>query len=156
MSTIFHKKIKKRIKIIKKVKEVGMNSKELQNRQLKIIDGQLVGCILYIISLIVSIIIIVNQRKNALNKEQFLTGEESQTIALTNKIFILFLVILFLYLNFESYRLAKDTNQDTSALELQIIASILSIAVALIGLYVVATNFSNTNLQTAEIENPFA
>lgn len=133
-----------------------MNEKELQNRQLKIIDGQLLGCVLYIISLIVSIVIILNQRKNALNKEQFLTGEESQTIALANKIFILLLVILFLYLNYEAFSLAKDTKQDTSALELQIIGSILSIAVALIGLYVVATNFTNTNLQTAEIENPFA
>ncbi len=133
-----------------------MNEKELQNKQLKIIDGQLLGCILYIISLIVSIIIIFNQRKNALNKEQFLTGEESQTIALANKIFILLLIILFLYLNYESYQLAKNTNQDTSALELQIVGSTLSIAVALIGLYVVATNFTNTNLQTAEIENPFA
>ncbi len=133
-----------------------MNPKELQNRQLKIIDGQLLGCILYIISLIISIIIIINQRKSALNKEQFLTGEESQTIALANKIFILFLILLFFYLNYEAYRLAKDTNQDTSALELQIIGSILSTAVGLIGLYVVATNFSNTNLQTAEIENPFA
>ncbi len=133
-----------------------MNEKELQNKQLKIIDGQLLGCILYIISLIVSIIIIFNQRKNALNKEQFLTGEESQTIALANKIFILLLIILFLYLNYESYQLAKNTNQDTSALELQIVGSTLSIAVALIGLYVVATNFTNTNLQTAEIENHFA
>lgn len=133
-----------------------MNQKELQNRQLKIIDGQLIGCVLYIISIIVSMIIIINQRKNALNKEQFLTGEESQTIALANKIFILFLILLFFYLNYESYRLARDTNQDTSALELQIIGSILSTAVGLIGLYVVATNFQNTNLQTSEIENPFA
>ncbi len=133
-----------------------MDKEELQNRQLKIIDGQLIGCILYIISIIISIIIILNQRKSALNQEQFLTGSESQTISLANKIFILFLVIFFLYLNYESYSLAKDTNQDTSALELQIVGSILSIAVALIGLYVVATNFSNTNLQTAEIENPFA
>lgn len=133
-----------------------MDKEELQNRQLRIIDGQLIGCILYIISIIISIIIILNQRKSALNQEQFLTGSESQTISLANKIFILFLVIFFLYLNYESYSLAKDTNQDTSALELQIVGSILSIAVALIGLYVVATNFSNTNLQTAEIENPFA
>lgn len=133
-----------------------MNSEDLQNRQLKIIDGQLIGCILYIVSLIASIVIILNQRKVALNKEQFLTSEESQTIALTNKIFILLLIVFFLYLNYESYNLAKNTNQDTSSLELQIIGSILSIVVALIGLYVVATNFQNTNLQTAEIENPFA
>lgn len=64
-----------------------MNEKKLTNQQLFIIDSQLVGCVLYILSLVVSIIIIANQRKRALNQEEFLTNEESQTIALINKIF---------------------------------------------------------------------
>jgi len=131
-----------------------MNKKKLENAQLYIIDGQLIGCILYIVSLIVSIMIILDQRQKALKKEGFLTNEESQTMALLNKISILALVLWFLYLNYRSKNLASSTNQDTSALEKQIIASIISIIPALIGLYVVITNFSNTNLQTAEIENP--
>ena len=131
-----------------------MSEQESTNRQLSIIDGQLVGCILYIISLVVSITIILNQRKRALGKEEFLSSDESQTLALLNKIFILALVLWFLYLNHKAKDFASDTNQDTSALELQIIASIISLIPALIGLYVIITNFSNTNLQTAEIENP--
>lgn len=130
-----------------------MSEQESTNRQLSIIDGQLIGCILYIISLIVSITIILNQRKRALGKEEFLTNEESQLLALLNKIFILALILWFLYLNYKAKEFAEDTNQDNSALELQIIASIISLIPALIGLYVVVTNFSNTNLQTAEIEN---
>ena len=131
-----------------------MQEQDIQNQQLLIIDGQLVGCILYIISLVVSITIILDQRKKALNQEGFLTSEESQTMALLNKIFILAIILWFLYLNYKSKALATGTDQDISALELQIIASIISIIPALIGLYVVITNFSNTNLQTAEIENP--
>lgn len=130
-----------------------MSEKESQNEQLTIIDGQLLGCILYIISLVASIIIILNQRKRALNQEEFLTAEESQTIALLNKIFILALILWFLYLNNRAKNFAANTNQDTSALNLQVIASIISLIPALIGLYVVITNFSNSNLQTAEIEN---
>ena len=130
-----------------------MSEQESRNEQLTIIDGQLVGCILYIISLVASIIIILNQRKRALGKEEFLTSEESQTIALLNKVFILGLVLWFLYLNNRAKNFADNTNQDTSALNLQILASIISLIPALIGLYVVITNFSNTNLQTAEIEN---
>lgn len=133
-----------------------MSEQEIQNQQLFIIDGQLVGCILYIVSLVVSITIILNQRKRALGKEGFLTSEESQTLALLNKIFILALILWFLYLNYKSKNLAANTDQDISALELQIIASFISLIPALIGLYVVITDFSNTNLQTAEIENPFA
>lgn len=131
-----------------------MNEQEIQNEQLSIIDGQLVGCILYIISLVVSITIILNQRKRALNQEGFLTPEESQTFALLNKIFILALILWFLYLNNKAKNLAANTNQNTSSLELQVISSIITLIPALIGLYVVITDFSNTNLQTAEIENP--
>lgn len=132
-----------------------MNEKKLTNQQLFIIDGQLVGCVLYILSLVVSIIIIANQRKRALNQEEFLTNEESQTIALINKIFIVLLILWFLYLNYKSYQLAKDTNQNTSSLNAQIFASFLSLAAGLITLYVVATDFNNTNFQTAEIENSY-
>jgi len=131
-----------------------MNEENIQNQQLFIIDGQLIGCILYIISLVISIIIILDQRKKALNKNGYLTDSESQTIALLNKIFILALILWFLYLNTKAKKLAENTNQDTSALEKQIIASIISVIPALIGLYVVLTNFSNTSFQTAEIENP--
>ena len=132
-----------------------MNEQKLTNQQLFIIDGQLVGCILYILSLIVSIVIIVNQRKRALNQEEFLTNEESQIIALINKVFIVLLILWFLYLNYKSYQLAKDTNQSTSSLKAQIFASFLSLAAGLITLYVVATDFNNTNFQTAEIENSY-
>ncbi|MBE6147066.1 MAG: hypothetical protein E7168_01880 [Firmicutes bacterium] len=132
-----------------------MKDKELQNEQLFIIDGQLIGSILYIVSILISIIIILDQRKKALGKKEFLTSQESQILALGNKIFILLLIIWFLYLNYKSYELAKNTNQDTSALQIQIAASILSLIVGLMTLYVVATNFQNTNFQTAEIENSF-
>lgn len=132
-----------------------MNEQELQQEQLFIIDGQLIASILYILTLVVTIIVTINQRKIALNKKGFLTIRESQIIILLNKIFILLLLLLFLYLNYKSKRLAKNNNQDTNALRLQIIASIISLVPALIGIYVVITDFSNTNFQTAEIENPF-
>lgn len=133
-----------------------MNEQELQKDQLFIINGQLIGSILYILSLVATIIVIVNQRKVALNKDSFLTTEESQIIITLNKIFILLLLLLFVYLDFKSKKLAKNTNQDTASLDLQIIASIISLVPALIGLYVVITDFTATNFQTAEIENPYA
>lgn len=131
-----------------------MNRESNTNKQLFIIDGQLIGAILYIVSIIISIIIILDQRRSVLNEESILTSNESQTLALANKIFILLLILWFLYLNYKSYQFAKSTNQDTSALKLQIFSSFLAVIGGIIGLYVVYTNFSNTNLQTAEIENP--
>ena len=133
-----------------------MNEEKLQKEQLFIIDGQLIASILYILSFVATIIVIINQRKLALNKKVFLTVEESQIIITLNKIFILLLLLLFVYLNYKSIKLAEKTNQNTNSLNLQMISSIISLVPALIGLYVVITDFSATTFQTAEIENPFA
>lgn len=133
-----------------------MNEEKLQKEQLFIIDGQLIASILYILSFVATIIVIINQRKLALNKKGFLTIEESQIIITLNKIFILLLLLLFVYLNYKSIKLAENTNQNTNSLNLQMISSIISLVPALIGLYVVITDFSVTTFQTAEIENPFA
>ena len=121
-----------------------MNEEKLQKEQLFIIDGQLIASILYILSFV------------ATNKKGFLTVEESQIIITLNKIFILLLLLLFVYLNYKSIKLAENTNQNTNSLNLQMISSIISLVPALIGLYVVITDFSATTFQTAEIENPFA
>lgn len=133
-----------------------MNNQQIEDQQLLIIDGQWIGTILYIVSLLISLALIINQRKRAKGEEGFLTPSESQTLALINKILILALLFLFIYLNYEAKDLSANTNQDTSSLELQIKASWISLIPALIGLYVVVTDFSNTNFQPAEIENPFA
>jgi len=133
-----------------------LNEEKLKKEQLFIIDGQLIASILYILSFVATIIVIINQRNLALNKKGFLTVEESQIIITLNKIFILLLLLLFVYLNYKSIKLAENTNQNTNSLNLQMISSIISLVPALIGLYVVITDFSATTFQTAEIENPFA
>lgn len=90
-----------------------MNEEKLQKEQLFIIDGQLIASILYILSFVATIIVIINQRNLALNKKGFLTVEESQIIITLNKIFILLLLLLFVYLNYKSIKLAENTNQNT-------------------------------------------
>jgi low temperature requirement protein LtrA len=131
-----------------------MNKQDIENKQLFIIDGQLIGSIIYIVTIIISIIIILNQRKKVLGKDEFLNSKESQTLALISRILIVLIILWLIYTNYKAKDLAKKTNQYTSSLELQIISSIILLIPALIGLYVVITDFSNTNLQTAEIENP--
>ena len=128
---------------------------DLRNKKISIINGQLFNSILSIIGIILGIIIILDQKEKANGKDGFLQDNESQNIALLTKIIFVFVVIYALKLNYESLNLAEITNQDTSSLKLQISASYLSIAVAVIGLYVVITNYGNTNLQTSEIENNF-
>ena len=128
---------------------------ELIKRKNSIIDGQLLNSILSIIGIVLGIIIILDQKEKANGKDGFLNNNDSQNLALLTKLIFIFVVFYSLYLNYQSYNLAEITNQDTSSLKLQIGASYLSIAVAVIGLYIVLTNYNDTNFQTAEVENNF-
>lgn len=130
-------------------------NKELKNKKLSIINGQLFNSILSIVGIILGIIIILDQKEKANGKDGFLQDNSSQKLALLTKIIFVFVVFYALKLNYESLYLSEITKQDTSSLKLQIGASYLSIAVAIIGLYVVITNYGDTNLQTSEIENNF-
>lgn len=126
---------------------------DIRDRKNKIINGNLITSILSIISIILGIVIILDQKKKANGKEEFLTNEESQRLALLTKLISLFIVFYSLYLNYQSYNLAKVTNQDTSSLRLELVAAYLAIVISLINLYVVITDYSNTSFQPAEIEN---
>lgn len=126
---------------------------DIRNRKNKIINGNLITSILSIISIILGMVIILDQKKKTNGKEEFLTNEESQRLALLTKLISLFVVLYSLSLDYQSYNLAKVTNQDTSSLRLELVASYLSIVISLINLYVVITDYSNTSFQPAEIEN---
>lgn len=141
-------------KIIIRYIYFGMN-KDLVNQKNSILNGQLTNSILSIIGIVIGIVIIIDQKEKANGKEGFLENKTSQDLALLSRIIFLFVVIYALELNYKSYNLSKATNQDTSSLKLQISSSYLSIIVASIGLYVVITNYSNSNLQPAEVENDF-
>lgn len=126
---------------------------DIRDRKNKIINGNLITSTLSIISIILGMVIILDQKKKANGKEEFLTNEESQRLALLTKLISLFVVLYSLSLDYQSYNLAKVTNQDTSSLRLELVASYLAIVISLINLYVVITNYSNTSFQPAEIEN---
>lgn len=130
-------------------------NEEIINKKNSIIDGQLINSILSIVGIVIGIIIIIDQKQKANGEDGFIDNTQSQNLALLTKIIFVFVVLYSLELNYESYELAKVTDQDTSSLKLQIGASYLSIAVAVIGLYVVLTNYNDTNLQPAELENDF-
>lgn len=130
-------------------------NKNLQDMKNSIIDGQLLNSILSILPLIIGIVIILDQKEKANKKDGFLSDRQSQNLALIAKIIFIFVVIYSLKLNYDSYDLARKTNQNTNSLKLQINASYLSLIAAFINLYVVLTNYSDSSFQPAEIKNNY-
>lgn len=126
----------------------------LKNKQLFILDSQLLGAILYIVSIVISIILILNQKKRTLTNNEFLTENESQIIDFLNKVFILSVIIYFLYLTYESLNLAKQANQNTKALEIQFLASLISLINGILNLYAASINLNENNEEVLEINEP--
>jgi len=124
-----------------------MNKKE----ELKAIDIQLYALIIVVVSTFISVAITYNQKLNLENKKTIFNSEESFNITLFNRILIVILSFVFLYVNVKLYNLSKEEGEDLKSYILQIIASILAIISGLIALYVVGLSETEN---IVDVENP--
>ena len=124
-----------------------MNKEE----EINAINIQLWALIIVLFSTVISILITYNQKLNLEKKETIFDSKESFDITLFNRILIVILSFVFLYVNFKLYNLSKKEGEDLKSYILQIIASVLAIISGLIALYVVG--LSNTE-NIVDVENP--
>ncbi len=122
------------------------NDKEIQATNI-----QLVAIIATIISAIISIITTYNQKLDLEDKDTPLTPKELYKLTLFNRLLIIGISIVFLYVNYTLYKISKEKGEDLKTYTLQIIASVITLIPGLIALYVVIS--SNTE-NIVDIENP--
>lgn len=122
-----------------------------KDEEIKIVNIQLIALIIALISSIISIIITYNQKKDLENKKTNFSSEELFNITLFNRILIIVLSFVFLYVNYKLYKISKKQGEDLKSYILQIIASIITIIPGFIALYVVL--LSSTE-QIVDVENP--
>ncbi len=124
-----------------------MNKKE----ELKAINIQLSTLIVVLISTIISIAITYNQKLDIEEKKTIFNSKESFNITLFNRILVVIVSLIFLYVNIKLYNLSKEEGEDLKPYTLQIIASILAIASGAIALYVVKLSTTDS---VVDVENP--
>lgn len=117
----------------------------------KYVDIQIIAIILTIISTFISFLLSYNQKLELQNWKTLFSAKRTFKIAKFNRIFLLVLGIIFLYVNYNLYKISKKEGENLKPYELQILASILTVGAALITLYVVT--LSNKE-EVADIENP--
>ena len=122
-----------------------------KNEEINAINIQLYALLIVLISTIISIAITYNQKLNLENKKTLFNSEESFDITLFNRILIVVLSFIFLYVNIKLYNLSKEEGEDLKSYILQIIASVLAIISSLIALYVVGLSETNN---IVDVENP--
>ena len=120
-------------------------------REIEAVNIQFYALIFTLVSAIISIIITYNQKRELKGKDPIFSGKEIFNLTLYNRILILVLSLIFLYVNYTLYEVSKDEGEDLKPYKLQLIASTLVIISGIIALYVVS--LSNTE-NISDVENP--
>ncbi len=121
------------------------------NREIKAINIQLIALIVALVSAVISIIITYNQKLDLENRETPLNSKELFNLTLFNRILVLVLSFVFLYVNYVLYKISKEEGEDLKSYILQIVASVLVIASGVIALYVVGLSETDN---IVDVENP--
>ena len=117
---------------------------------LKAIDIQFYTLFFSLASIVISLILTYNQRLIKEKKKTLLSDKASYNLSLFNRVLILSIALIFLYVNYKDYK-ASNTSKSKKKCTLQIDASILTIIAASISLYVV---YNSKPEAIANIQNP--
>ena len=119
--------------------------------KLKLLDIQIIGTILFIGSLLVSILLNRNQRKYTLKQKPLFNVKTTYLISNLNRILVLGIALSFLYTSYEFKKLAEEKDDNVTLNKLDVLASTLTTIGAVIVLYITA----NSSVEDAlNIENP--
>lgn len=131
-----------------------MKNDKYTKKEVQILDIQIIATILFIVSLIISIILTYDEKLKLISKKGIFSDEEAKKISLFNRILVVILAISFVYGNYVSFNIAKNRHTKTKYLKLQLFSGELSLIAAIIVLYIVYKNQDNNNFNVADTENP--
>lgn len=125
----------------------------MKKEEIKYVNYQILALVITLITSFIAIIITYNRKLSLEGKEKFLSAPTALRLTYFNRITLFLIGLLFLYINYQLYKIAKIKNQDLKNFKLQILASILVVASEIIAFYVVThseddsiTNVENPNI----------
>ena len=121
-------------------------------KQIELVNGQIIGIFLFILTLIVSIIVAYNEKLIRENKSGLFSNKDALNISLINRIVVVILGIYFVYDAYERRKISNSYDDPNS--NLQILASWLALIASAIIVYIIVVNYQNSNFDVSEIEEP--
>lgn len=125
-----------------------------KEKEVKLLDIQLIATILYIVSLIISISLTINDKQITQRKKSIFTNNQAKNLSIFNRIFIVGLTLTFLYISYQNRDIAKKEKKKIWPFDLQMYASELSLLATIIVLYVVIETSGEQYSIISGIENP--
>lgn len=106
-------------------------------KEIEFLEIQLITTILFIGSLIISCAITYNDIEDLKGKPSFFTEDEENKLAIFNRILVVGITFVFLYISYHNLQIRKVKEEDPGPFVLQLLASELSALAAVIVLYAV-------------------
>ena len=125
-----------------------------KEKEVKLLDIQLIATILYIVSLIISISLTINDKQITKKKKSIFTNNQAKNLSIFNRIFIVGLTLTYLYISYQNRDIAKKEKKKIWPFDLQMYASELSLLATIIVLYVVIETSGEQYSIISGIENP--
>ena len=123
---------------------------EDKQEEIDAINIQLIALLVALGSAIISIIITYNQKLD-LEGNNNTDPKKIFNLTVFNRLLILVLSLIFLYVNYKLYNISKKEGEDLKPYILQIVASILTIIASIIAIYIVSLS---TKENIVDVENP--
>lgn len=121
----------------------------MKQEEIRLINIQLYTLIFSLISILISIALTYNEKLNLEGFKPFINNEDNYNTTLFNRILILAIAISFLYINYQSYILSKEKEENVRNYQIQVFVAILSTIAAAISLYVVSRSKKSSDVEVA-------
>lgn len=122
--------------------------------QVDLLNLNLLFTVIFVVSLIFSLIITYNEEMLLLKKKSFFNARKEQLYNFDNRILVTLLTLGYLYINIKSDLLARKKGQDPKNFDLQVLASIFSFISVIIVLYISYYEYQKKRTNEANVENP--
>lgn len=119
-------------------------------KKLKVINEQMFATSLFIGTLIVSLTLSYNEKRNIKNIKPLFSKKQAKKIAVANRIAVVLIVLFYFYIDKENINIAHEKHQDDHLPKLQLVAEVITIVTALLALYITV----KSNNEFVEFENP--
>ncbi len=127
-----------------------MNQK---NNETKVVDIQLLGSILSIISFAITFILLYNQKLLKQNKKPLFSKKDTLNYVALNRLFVLAIVFIFLSANGIQLNIDRKKGEDLIYDYIDIFSNILTLIVSLLAIYTAFKAIENNDLSIDELED---
>ncbi len=124
---------------------------DTREEEAALIDIQIVTSIFFIISIVITIFLNLNEKDKLLYNDPFWDNKTASAILKRNRLLLFILFAVYLYVNLQQREYDRINNKDLTPDNLEIFVSVLTIIGALIILYEV---FAYSGSDEASYDNP--